>query len=167
MEQAISLQQEKVNKHFISLLVFLAICFSVAAAGAVLTNTSVSSWYLTINKPSWTPPNWLFGPVWTSLYFMMALAVWLIWCKVGSLKKLPLVLFGLQLFLNLIWSGLFFTLQNPKIAFIEIVFLWLSILATLISFWRIRIVAGLLLLPYILWVGYAAMLNFTIWRMNQ
>ncbi|MFY9223149.1 MAG: TspO/MBR family protein, partial [Blastocatellia bacterium] len=74
MEQTISLQQEKGNKHFISLLVFLTICFSVAGAGAVLTNTSVSSWYLTINKPSWTPPNWLFGPVWTSLYFMMALA---------------------------------------------------------------------------------------------
>jgi len=166
MEQAISLQQEKANKHFISLLLFLTICFSVAGAGAVLTNTSVSSWYLTINKPSWTPPNWLFGPVWTSLYFMMALAAWLIWRKVGSLKSLPLTLFGLQLFLNLIWSGLFFTLQNPKIAFIEIVFLWLSILATLISFWRVRLVAGLLLLPYILWVGYAVMLNFTIWRMN-
>lgn len=153
-------------RNILGLMFIIFVCLCVAVIGAALTATSVTSWYTHINKPSWTPPNWLFGPVWTTLYLMMAIAAWLVWQQNKASREIALKLFGIQLFLNLIWSGLFFTLQNPEIAFFEITVLWLAILATLVAFLRIKLVAGLLLVPYLLWVSYATALNFAIWRLN-
>jgi tryptophan-rich sensory protein len=108
----------------------------------------------------------MFGPVWTVLFLMMAIAAWLIWRKAG-LTSVPTRLFLLQLFLNVTWSGLFFRLHSPGAACVEIVLLWSVILVTMIVFWRVVPIAGWLLLPYLIWVGYAAALNFSIWRLNS
>ena len=149
------------------LALFIAICFLAAGAGAIIVSTSVNSWYPTLHKPSWNPPAWVFGPVWTFLYLMMAVAAWLIWRLRGFANGAgALKLFALQLALNAAWSPLFFGLRNPLAAFLDIVPLWAAILATLISFWRISPVAGALLVPYWLWVSFATALNFTIWRIN-
>ena len=122
-------------------------------------------WYANLSKPSRTPPNWLFGPVWTILYIAMAIAAWLVWRKAG-LTAVPMQLFLLQLLLNVAWSAVFFRLRSPGPAFVEIVMLWLAILATMIEFWRAVPLAGLLLLPYLIWVSYATALNYSIWRLN-
>lgn len=149
------------------LLLFVAACFAVAWFGAIFTSSSVGSWYLTIRKPSWNPPSWVFGPVWSALYLMMAIAAWLVWRKCGfSGARFALGLFAFQLALNAAWSPLFFGLKNPLAGLLDIVPLWVAILATLVSFWKISPAAGALLLPYLLWVSFATALNFTIWRLN-
>jgi translocator protein len=125
------------------------------------------AWYAGLEKPAWTPPSWLFGPVWTLLYVAMAIAAWLVWRERGfSGAPVALGLFLLQLSLNAAWSWLFFGLQRPDLAFAEIVVLWGAILATLTAFGRIRAAAGWLLAPYLAWVTFAAALNFAIWRLN-
>ncbi len=145
---------------------FLIICFTAAAIGGLFTATSVGSWYESLTKPSWNPPNWVFAPVWTTLYMMIAIAGWLIWRERGFKgARWPLMLFLTQLLLNVAWSGLFFGLQNPGLAFAEIVVLWLAILLTTISFFRIALLPGVLFLPYLLWVTFATVLNFEIWRL--
>lgn len=151
-----------------ALIIFLGICFGVEMLTAQLTTPNLSGWYNELNKPEWTPPHWVFGPVWTSLYAMMAVAAWLVWHR-GSLLPTspPLLLFFLQLVLNALWSALFFAHQQPGLAFFEIVLLWFAILATIIFFWRIERLAGLLLIPYLAWVAFTAALNFTIWQMNS
>jgi translocator protein len=131
----------------------------------LLTTPALRSWYAGLSKPSWTPPNSLFGPVWTILFIAMAIAAWLVWRKVG-LTAVPMQLFLLQLLLNVAWSVLFFRLRSPGLAFAEIVVLWCAILATSIEFWNVVQAAGWLLLPYWIWVSYAAALNFSIWRLN-
>lgn len=146
---------------------FFLLSFAAGGIGGRFISSSIYSWYVNLNKPSWNPPNWVFSPVWTFLYFCMSLAAWLVWWRTGlSVGLGPLFLFGLNLLLNVAWSGLFFGLRNPKIAFAEIILLWGSILATLIWFWTISPPAGLLMLPYLLWVTFATGLNFTIWRLN-
>lgn len=153
---------------WVGLAMWVAICFAAAAVGARFTNPEIAGWYSSIEKPSWTPPNWLFGPVWTTLYLMMAIAAWLVWRRDGFAgAALPLSLFGLQLLLNALWSILFFGLHRPGAAFVEIVLLWLAILSTALLFWRASAWAALLLLPYLLWVTFAALLNFSIWRLNS
>lgn len=118
-------------------------------------------------KPCFTPPGWVFGPVWTILYIMMAVAAWLVWRDRGfGGARLALGLFVLQLLLNGLWSFIFFGLKLPGLAFGEIVILWLAVLGMLTAFWRLAPAAGLLLLPYWLWVSFAAVLNFALWRMN-
>lgn len=155
------------NAQFIGLATFLFICFVSAAVGAAATNTSVNDWYSALKKPAWNPPNWLFGPVWTSLYIGMAIAAWLIWRKRGIAgSSLPLLLFACQLMLNATWSILFFGLRNPGAAFVEIILLWCSILATMVAFARSSNWAACLLAPYFLWVSFATALNWTLWRMN-
>ena len=150
------------------LLGLVAICFAAAAAGGALTSTSVGDWYQTLKKPSWTPPDWLFGPVWTALYFLMALSAWLAWRRGGWLaSQVSLGLFGLQLMLNVSWSAIFFGMRSPGLAFGEIVILWLAIAATAVSFWGRSATAALLFTPYLAWTTFAALLNFTIWRMNS
>jgi tryptophan-rich sensory protein len=147
---------------------FVGVCFAAAAVGAALTSTSVGDWYPTLAKPRWTPPAWLFGPVWTTLYLLMGIAAWLIWQRSGwSSGAWPLGLFAVQLLLNVFWSAIFFGLRSPGWAFAEILVLWLAILATVLSFWRRSVMAALLLLPYWTWTTFAAVLNFTIWRMNR
>ena len=142
-------------------------CFSAAGLGSLWTFPSLDNWYAELNKPSWNPPNFVFGPVWTMLYALMALAVWLVWRqRERSVIGWPLTLFGGQLILNAAWSGIFFALHQPGLAFVEILLLWLMILATAVSFWRVHRVASLLLVPYLAWVAFAAVLNGTIWRLN-
>ncbi|MGE4093600.1 MAG: TspO/MBR family protein [Candidatus Binatia bacterium] len=150
------------------LLGFLGACFAVAALGSWVTTPAVDTWYTTVRKPPWTPPNWVFGPVWSALYAAMALAAWWVWQQRGSIDvRLPLTLFAIQLLLNLAWSVLFFGLQNPGAGLIEIVVLWSAILATLLAFWRVSVGAGWLLVPYLLWVTFALALNFSIWQLNS
>jgi translocator protein len=141
---------------------FLVLTFAVAAFGSQF---SPGEWYAQLEKPSWNPPNWIFGPVWTILYALMAVAAWLVWHG-GKLVRPALVLYFVQLALNGVWSWLFFGLERPGLAFAEIVVLWLAIAATLAFFWRVRPLAGALLVPYLLWVSFASVLNFTLWRMN-
>jgi len=150
------------------LVLFVAVCLAVSGAGAIFTAGSVRDWYPTLQKPAWTPPSWLFGPVWTILYLMMALAAWLVWQRreMAGVKG-ALGLFAFQLVLNAAWSPLFFGLKNPLAGLLDIVPLWAFILATLVSFWKISPAAGALLVPYWLWVSFATALNFAIWRMNR
>jgi benzodiazapine receptor len=147
------------------LLAFFAVCFGAAWLGSWFTRPALTPWYAELAKPSWTPPNWVFAPAWTTLFALMAIAGWLVWQRAG-IGSIPLKLFAIQLVLNVTWSGLFFGLKSPPAAMIEIVILWLAILATTIAFWRVDRLAGWLFLPYLVWVGYAAALNFSIWRLN-
>ena len=155
------------TRSLIGLGVWIGVCFGAALIGSIFTNSSIPSWYGDLAKPSWTPPNWVFGPVWSALYLMMALAAWLVWRRGGlTAASIPIALFMVQLGLNVAWSILFFGLHMPGLAFGEVVVLWLAILATTIAFWRSTPVAGYLLLPYLIWVAFAAGLNFALWRMN-
>jgi len=150
------------------LVLFISVCLAAAGAGAIATGSSVRDWYPQLRKPSWNPPSWVFGPVWTALYLTMAIAAWLVWRKLGFDRGVvPLGLFAFQLALNALWSPLFFGLRSPAAGLVDIVPLWAAILATLVSFWRVSPPAGALLVPYWTWVSFAAALNVTIWRMNR
>jgi len=146
---------------------FLATCIAAMIAGAVVTTPNVTTWYKELAQPPWTPPPWLFGPVWTVLYVMMAVSAWLVWkCGDASTSRRPLVLFGIQLVLNVAWSWLFFGMKSPGIALIEILVLLGAIALTMISFGKISRLAGLLLMPYIMWVMFATSLNAGFWWLN-
>lgn len=160
------MNQIAIKRNYVpSLIVFLVICFAVAGLGSLATTPNIPDWYAGLNKPSWNPPNWLFGPVWTLLYAMMAVAGWLVWKRTGW--GTAITCFAVQLALNLAWSFIFFGAHQTGLAFLEIVLLWLAIVATIISFWSVSKNAAGLLIPYLLWVSFAATLNFTIWRMNS
>ena len=156
------------RRQVIGLVVSLAAVFAAAGVGSHFTARSVAGWYPTLAKPSWTPPGAVFAPVWTALYFLMAVAAWLVWRKAGGLAaaRLPLALFAVQLALNAAWSILFFGLRMPGLAFGELVLLWVAIAATLAAFRRVLPAAGLLLAPYLAWVTFAGALNFALWRLN-
>ena len=147
------------------LTICIAICLGASVLGSLFTWPSLKPWYAELDKPRWTPPNWLFGPVWTILFLAMAFAAWLVW-RQTDLTAAPMRLFLLQLILSIGWSALFFHLRSPGAAFIEIVLLWCAILMTAIAFGRIVPLAYWLMAPYLLWVSYAAVLNFAIWRLN-
>lgn len=151
------------------LIFSILICQAAGIIGSLFTTSSISSWYSTINKPGFNPPNWIFGPVWISLYIMMGISLYLVWQKSGlhgvSVKK-AIILFGIQLALNSLWSIIFFGLHSPMAAFFEIVVLWVFILLTILEFWKISLFAGRLLVPYLLWVTFASILNLSIWRLN-
>lgn len=143
---------------------WLLLCYGAAA---IAGQFAPGPWYEGLAKPAWTPPGAVFGPVWTLLYGMMAIAAWLVWVREGfGGASGPLGLFGVQLALNVAWSWIFFGLQRPGIAALEIVVLWTAILATTVAFWRVRHIAGALLLPYLAWVTFAVALNVEIWRLN-
>ena len=146
---------------------WLALCFGVAWIGS-LAMPSDGAWYAGLAKPAWTPPGWLFAPVWTVLYAMMAVAAWLVWRDRGFRHApLALTLFLLQLALNGLWTWLFFGLQRPGLACAEIALLWTTIGLTLLGFWTVRPLAGALLAPYLAWVSFAGVLNAVIWRLNR
>jgi tryptophan-rich sensory protein len=154
--------------HLLTFAACVGASFAAAAIGSLFTAPSIPGWYAGIVKPSWTPPGWLFGPVWSLLYLMMGVAAWLVWRKAGfHAAALPLALFCLQLLLNARWSILFFGLRSPGTALLEIVFLWGAILATTLAFFRHSAPAGWLMLPYLAWVTFAAALNASIWHLNR
>jgi benzodiazapine receptor len=142
--------------------VFLVITFAVAAIGAQFMP---GPWYAALAKPAWTPPGWLFGPVWTVLYVMIAISAWLVWQRQRRVSP-ALALWGAQLVLNGIWSWLFFGLERPGLAAIDIVVLLAMIIATALAFARVSRPAALLLVPYAIWVSFATALNLAIWRLN-
>lgn len=150
------------------LLGAILICEAAGLIGSVFTARSIPAWYAGIVKPSFNPPNWIFGPVWTALFVLMGIALYLVWRQ--GVRRFPvkyaLAVFGLQLALNVMWTVIFFGLHSPFLAAIEIVVLWLAILWTIAAFWNASRAAAYLLLPYLLWVSFAAVLNFSIWRLN-
>ncbi len=144
---------------------WLALTFAAAAMGGIVMP---GEWYASLEKPSWNPPNWIFGPVWTALYILMAVAAWLVWTRGGWTTQMrPLTLFLVQLTLNAAWTPLFFGIKNPGLAFAEIILLWLAIAATLIVFRPVSRTAAWLLAPYLAWVSFALWLNFTLWQLNS
>nr|WP_199001554.1 TspO/MBR family protein [Flavobacterium sp. ASV13] len=148
----------------------LIVCLAVGYSASTVTRPSVESWYPTLIKPSFNPPNWIFMPVWTMLYIFMAVAAGLIWDKIKEQNeevKKALGFFLIQLTLNAIWSYIFFGLKNPLLALIEIALLWLFIYETYLKFLKINKTAGYLLIPYMAWVGFAAVLNASIWWLNK
>ncbi|MCC9626042.1 tryptophan-rich sensory protein [Thalassospira sp. MA62] len=150
-----------------ALIAFMVLCLIISAAGGAVTATSVNDWYANLQKPSFGPPNWLFGPVWTVIYFMIAFSGWRVWLKRGFANaKGPFAIYGAQLTLNLAWSFLFFGAQSPFLAFIDIAILLALIIVNCVIFMKIDRVAGVLLIPYALWVGFATILNAAIWQLN-
>jgi tryptophan-rich sensory protein len=143
----------------------IVLCLAVGGIGGFATQSSVEGWYRTIVKPDWTPPDWVFGPVWTLLYIMMAVAAWLVWQTRGATRP-AMVMFFAQLALNLAWTLIFFGARSPGLALVEVAALWLSVLLTLIAFYRHSRPAGLMFVPYLAWVSFAAALNAAIWQMN-
>ena len=151
---------------YLKLFISLLLPQIAGGLGAFFTLSSVQSWYLTLNKPSWNPPSWLFGPVWTTLYVLMGIACYLIWKSEHPRKKQVLTLYFLQLFLNFLWSPAFFGVQNPMLGMLVILPLWAAILACILLFRKINGWAALLMIPYLLWVSFATVLNATIWYLN-
>lgn len=152
----------KILRFFIS----IAVCLLAGVIGSIFTYQNIPTWYQTLNKPVFSPPNWIFAPVWTLLYILMGISLYIIWERGFKENKLPIILFGLQLILNAKWSFLFFGMRSPLYGFIGIIFLWAFILATVISFYKISKTASILLIPYILWVSFASLLNFYILILN-
>jgi benzodiazapine receptor len=150
------------------LIVSIVFCQCAGLIGSVFTSTAIPSWYVTLNKPFFTPPNWLFAPVWITLYTLMGVAAFLIWRQGFQDRQVQraLSIFGVQLILNALWSAAFFGLQSPLAGLIVIVILWLAIVLTILKFFPISKTAGILIMPYILWVSFAAVLNVAIVLLN-
>lgn len=153
---------------FTGLAVAIAVCFASAALGSLFTAPQIPGWYARLVKPAWNPPAWVFGPVWTALFAMMAVAIWIVWLDAGfGGARIAFIAFGLQLLLNIAWSALFFGAHSPAAALAEIIVLWLAILGTIVTFASISWLAAALLVPYLLWVTFASYLNYTIVRLNR
>ncbi|MDB5531921.1 MAG: tryptophan-rich sensory protein [Hyphomicrobiales bacterium] len=153
---------------YLGLIVFLAVSLAVSVVGGFITASSVSTWYPTLQKPPFNPPNWIFGPVWTTLYILMAIAGWRVWwLQRQSVFASPIGLYCVQLGLNLLWSLLFFGLHTIGWALVDILALLATIMITTVVFWRIDRIAGLLFVPYLAWVAFASLLNASIWWLNR
>ena len=154
------------QKQVLGLVVWLIVSFSAAAVGAV-ASIQARSFYSQLVQPDWAPPAGVFGPAWTALYTLMGIAAWLVWrCGGFRPNQQALSLFLLQLVFNALWSWLFFAWYLGVLAFADIMVLWVLIVATMVSFWRVRPLAGALLIPYLLWVSFAAVLNYSLWQLN-
>lgn len=169
------------TKHPIKLFISLLLTQLAGGIGALFTSSRIPTWYAHLQKPALNPPSWVFGPVWTVLFILMGVAAFLVWRRLpgpGIRKQIykftgtyhyittALAIFLFQLVLNTLWSFLFFGLQNPGAALIEIVALWLAIFATILSFYKISKVAAYLLIPYLAWVSFASYLNYALWTLN-
>ncbi|MHA4896465.1 TspO/MBR family protein [Pedobacter sp. PWIIR3] len=161
-----SIDSKKLN--IPTLIINLIIPLSFGVIGALLTQVSVKTWYLTINKPSFNPPNWIFGPVWTTLYILMGISAYLVWQKRKQITHLPrlIAIYLIQLVLNLLWSFLFFYAHEIGAAFYEIIALLIAIIITARVFYKVDSTAGLLFIPYIAWVSFATVLTYTIFKLN-
>lgn len=155
-------------KNSLKLITAIAVSEMAGIIGSLFTTPSIAGWYVSIAKPVFTPPNWIFGPVWTTLFILMGIAAFLVWRRGLDRRnvRIALTFFLLQLVLNTAWSVIFFGLHSPGGAFAEIILLWLMIFATIIFFAKISRTATVLLLPYILWVSFAGYLNYSIWVLN-
>lgn len=152
------------------ILIIVVTCLAIGYFSGIVTRSSISDWYPTLEKPSFNPPNWVFAPVWSFLYIMMGVAAGLVWDRIDNDRetvKRALVIFAVQLALNALWSYLFFGLHNPMLAGLEIIVLWLMIYETYVQFDKINKIAGYLLLLYLAWVSFAAVLNASIWWLNR
>lgn len=150
------------------LLICFLLCFATAALGGYFNTFGLGQWYDSLQKPSFNPPGWIFGPVWTVLYVMMAISLWRVWRKGGEVNvRKAVVLFLLHLLLNAAWSGIFFALHRPGWAFVEILVLWVFIVTIILVFRPIDTVAAYLLIPYLLWVSFATILNANLWWLNK
>ena len=146
---------------------FLALCLAVSAIGGVVTRTAVNDWYQELAKPSFTPPDWVFTPIWITLYLLMGVSVWLVWWRAENRnRRVPMTAFGVQLALNLAWSFIFFGARSIGWAAIELGFLWVAIAVNISVFWGIDRLASGLLVPYFLWASFAAVLNISIYALN-
>jgi benzodiazapine receptor len=152
----------------LKLIVSLITCQLAGFIGSLFTSPAIPTWYASLKKPSFNPPNWVFSPVWITLFVLMGISLFLIWRKTLEDKKvrIAILFFAVQLVLNVCWSVIFFGLKSPFFAFIEIIFLWIAILLTILKSYKVSKTAGVLLIPYILWVSFAAVLNFFLWNLN-
>lgn len=152
----------------LKLILSIVICQAAGLIGTIFTMDSIPTWYASLNKPSFNPPNWLFGPVWTLLYLMMGISLFIVWKEdlKNKVVKSAFIIFMIQLFLNTIWSIIFFGMHSTAGGLIIIALLWIMILITILKFMKISRVAGILLIPYLLWVSFATLLNFSIFKLN-
>ena len=156
------------SRWWIGWAVCAGVCVLAGSLSALASGLGDRGWYNSLHRPSWTPPDAVFGPVWTLLYIMMGSALWLVWQSKGrSGAPLAVSLFVVQLALNVVWSPIFFGLHLPGWAMIDLAALWVAVVATMLMFWSIRRLAGLLLTPYLLWCSFAAALNFALWQLNR
>ncbi len=153
------------NKIFIVAACAL-VCLAAGTASGLTTITEIKTWYVSIQKPSWNPPNWIFGPVWSTLYVLMGIALGLVIIQPKGNRRMAITLFAIQFVLNMAWSFIFFKMHNITLALAEIAAMWVMILATIVTFSKINKTAAWLLVPYISWVSFASLLTFTIWRLN-
>jgi tryptophan-rich sensory protein len=160
---AIKILNNNFMKNVFKLAIAVAVSESAGIVGSIFTMPSIASWYAGLVRPELSPPNWIFAPVWTTLFLLMGIAAGIVWIKKDYRA---LAVFAIQLILNTAWSIIFFGLHSPGWAFVEIIFLWLAILATIIAFAKTSRVAAWLLVPYIIWVTFASYLNFMIWSLN-
>jgi benzodiazapine receptor len=156
-------------REVVRLVVSIVVCQLAGGIGAIFTTPAIPTWYAGLNKPAFNPPNTVFFPVWTTLYALMGIAAFLVWRK-GLRERsvrVALGIFAIQLVLNTVWSIIFFGQQSLFGGLIAIVFLWIAIVVNIVAFWRISKVAGALLIPYILWVSFASLLNYSLWMLNR
>lgn len=154
--------------NFLKFIISVILCFIAAGIGSIFTSSAIPVWYDTLRKPSFTPPGWLFAPVWSALYLMMGISLFLVW-KTGvdsKVTKIGLLFFGGQLVLNALWSVVFFGMKSITGGLVMIIVLWILILITILLFYKVSEIAAYLLIPYILWVSFASVLNFFIFRLN-
>jgi tryptophan-rich sensory protein len=166
----IKFEKNKFMNKISKILVVVVTCLVVGYFSGMVTRSAITTWYPTLVKPSFNPPNWIFAPVWSMLYIMMGVAAGLVWSRMEYEKEVvknALVFFAIQLALNALWSFLFFGLKNPMLAGLEIIILWLMIFETYAKFAKINKIAGYLMIPYLLWVSFASILNGSIWWLNQ
>lgn len=154
------------TKNLPKLIFSIGICLGVGIIGSFFTVSSIPTWYVTLNKPFFSPPNWVFGPVWTILYIMMGISLCMVWISKGKLKQNALHLFFIQLGLNVLWSLIFFGWHNPLLALVDIIALWIAIVLTIKYFYPVSRLAAYLLIPYILWISFASILNLSIILLN-
>lgn len=152
----------------LKLMLSLLICQLAGLVGSLFTTPAIPTWYKTLNKPFFTPPNWIFGPVWISLFVLMGISLFFVWRRTDHPKfKMAFIFFFVQLILNILWSVAFFGLRSPLLGLIDIVLLWIAILLTILNFFKVSKFAGLLLIPYLLWGSFATLLNFSLWILNR
>jgi len=151
----------------LKLIASIILCQLAGFLGSLFTIPAIPTWYKTLNKPFFNPPNWIFSPVWISLFFLMGISLFLVWRRQShSQFKTALFFFFIQLILNILWSVTFFGLRSPLLGLIDIILLWIAILLTILNFLKVSKIGGLLLVPYLIWVSFATLLNFSLWILN-